>query len=456
MGCASPTAGTNGLEIVTPSTEDDQQHQPNYLQPQKLTQQSLQQQQQGASGPRSSSKGDLRVRRGFHSDYILGGKLGKGAFAQVYTVRKAAGQGEDSSAVKVMDLRADRSGKPRSESEPIDTKRKAAVETEIAILAKVAGLGYSVCMHDSYLDGAFSYIVMEKCDKTLLLTLECQPVLIEYTVKKIFQEMLEGLKQIHSLGVVHRDIKPDNFLCVGADSTVKLCDFGLASIIKEGGQLSGVYGTPPFMSPEMLSTQGHSELTDVWSVGVIAYVLLLGQFPYKPAEPSGKAMKAAIKAGVPEPTFKAKPRLETGSGPGVSQDGRQFLIKLLARDPKLRPDARCAQQIRWLHDKGTPEERAQMTSLRPMLYAARRAGAFDPPRNDKEVDKSGLDSLMQDLQAKHQKVCLSPHKASKASKATPSYASTEVSSMSASDRSGQSSLDFQAPGYVAGPPHIQV
>jgi len=63
---------------------------------------------------------------------------------------------------------------------------------------------------------------------------------------------------------------------------------------------------------------------------------------------------------------------------------------------------------------------------------------------------------MQDLQAKHQKVCLSPNKASKASKATPSCASTEVSSMSASDRSGQSSLDFQVPGYVAGPSHIQV
>lgn len=387
------------------------------------------------------------MRKGFHTEFQLGSKLGAGAFAQVFITRKCGGV-DEVLAVKVMDLRMDRQNKPRSETEPVDAKRVASVEIEVKILAKVVASPYSIRMTDSFLDGCFSYIVMEKCDKTLLACLESMPLLNEYTLKKIFRDMLEGLKGIDAMGIVHRDLKPDNFLCVGIDNTVKLCDFGLATTMAAGQVLSGVYGTPPYMCPEMLCGQGYTALADVWSAGVIMYVLLFGQFPYKPAEPSGKAMKAAIKAGVPEPSFTSKNRVE-GGGSGISEEGVSFLMRLLSRKPTMRPSAEVALQTPWINDDGASDEVEKAASLRAMLHAARRAGAFDPPRSSKDVDKTGLEALMAELQAKHGTAQKGVAWKGSKSGVQPSRASTDAGSMSASDRSGLSSVDFQVPGSVS-------
>jgi len=401
---------------------------------------------------RSSSPVEvIRAVPSFHRNYVLTGKLGKGAFAQVYAVRRAGSNAVTGAlAVKIMDLRADRSIKPRSHTEEVDTRRKQAVLAESAILRRVADLKHCVQMSDCFVEGCFSYIVMGRCDRTLLQTLEGMPMLNENSVKPIFREMMEALAAIHALGVVHRDVKPDNFLCTGDPASVKLCDFGLASVLPASGEgmLSGVYGTPPFMSPEMLCANRYDSPTDVWSLGVIYYVIVLGHFPYKPAEASGKAMKAAIKAGTPEPTFKYKPRLEPSGCVSASRTLTALLVDLLVRDPQRRPSAATALRKPWLREQVACDVEGGLTSLRPMLYAARRAGAFDPPRNDKEVDKTGMDSVMSELQAEHHSNCASPAKA-KSTRVPPSSASTDTGSMGASDRSGQSSLEFQAPGAVS-------
>jgi len=384
----------------------------------------------------------------FHREYVLTGKIGKGAFAQVYSVRRASSHVEDRTlAVKIMDLRRDRNAKPRSHLEEFDTKRKQTVQTEAAILERVANLKHCIQIYDFFVEGCFSYIVMERCDRTLLQVLEGGPVLNEQSVKPIFREMMEALAAIHALGVVHRDVKPDNFLCAGDALSVKLCDFGLASVMPASGEgmLSGVYGTPPFMSPEMLVADGYDSSTDVWSLGVIIYVIVLGRFPYRPTENTGKAMKAAIKAGIPEPTFKLNPRLETPGCVGTSLSAIELLVELLMRDPLQRPSASCALRMPWFCEQTTAEDGRSLASLRPMLHCAKRAGAFDPPRNEKEVDKTGLDGVILELQVKHNRSSASP---AKGLRLPPSTASTESGSLCTSVRSGQSSLEFQAPGIV--------
>merc|ERR1719158_1096216 len=119
---------------------------------------------------------------------------------------------------------------------------------------------------------------------SLLQGLEAQQLYDEFTVKGVLLGMLRALEAIHSVHVVHRDIKPDNFLCSGGLHTIKLCDFGLAESVAASGHqvvMRDIYGTAPFMSPEMLSCNGYDISTDMWSFAVIAYVMMLGSFPYQ-------------------------------------------------------------------------------------------------------------------------------------------------------------------------------
>lgn len=302
--------------------------------------------------------------------------------------------------MKITDLRG-----TKKESEDIDMRTKRAVDKEVAVLRHIGVQQYCVNFHEDYMEGVLSYIIMERCDVSFLQALERSPELTEKTMTRFIQEMLQALDAIHRNRVVHRDIKPDNFLCNGADFQIKLCDFGLAEILPSSSQtdLKGVYGTAPFMSPEMLSTTGYGALTDIWSLGIIVYVLLFGQFPYQPVESTAKAMKAAILAGVPVPTF--KPR-ESRSKPDlaltkISEDAVTFLRALLERDSRRRPTAERALQLRWM---GCPKssESWSLPSLRPMLYAAKRTGAFDT-RGMNENDKSSIDIMLIGLQAKQYK-----------------------------------------------------
>lgn len=258
----------------------------------------------------------------------------------------------------------------------ISSKLRRAAEKEAAFLRHVGGLQHCVSAFDFAIEGTLAYIAMEKCDMTLLRLLESQPSLREASLARIFSEMTQALASIHGLGIVHRDVKPDNFLCVGEAQTIKLCDFGLAEEEPRGGPgqgLTGVYGTAPFMSPEMLSGTGYDSKTDIWSLGVIMYVICFGQFPYIPAKTSASAMKAAILVGVPPPSFRPKSSLDLSGGSPISECLKDLIRELLERDSVARITAEAALRHDWF---GPGAERTTFP-LRPMLYSAKRVGAFD-------------------------------------------------------------------------------
>jgi len=350
-----------------------------------------------------------REKVSFHDEHILSGKLGSGAFAAVYLAHKVGST--DPVAVKVTDVRAQRLG--GSWAIP-DTRRAQAAAKEIRMLKLVTGkpmvLRFLGSYNDIHIEGALSYIVVEKCDSSLLQVLERDPTLSEKSVKRIFSEMLQGLAAVHAIGVVHRDVKPDNFLCVGKEAVVRLCDFGLAATAyPAGGGLTGIFGTPPFMAPEMLSGQGYCAKVDAWSLGVIVYALLYGQFPYKPVEPTGPAMKAAILAGTPVPSFRPKQGLES-SGGGISTQATSMLRDLLNRSVDARPSCQQALSLPWFtmqHDDDQPQ-----VSLRPMLYSAKRIGCFDVPSSRQKATE--VDLRLTELQEKRHGV-LAQHASTRAS-----------------------------------------
>lgn len=337
------------------------------------------------------------LSKDFHEEYNLKGRLGKGAFAQVHlAIRNGDG---NEVAVKITDLR----GSNKEESEELDPRRKRTVDKEVAILRKVAHLELCVRFFEDFSEGPLSYVVMEKCDMTLLQALERSSEITETSLARVIRQMLQGLQCIHQIGVVHRDVKPDNFLCTGEQTTVKLCDFGLADIIKSPGtELKGVYGTAPFMSPEMLGANGYGAGTDIWSLGVVAYVLLLGQFPYQPFESTAKAMKAAILAGIPAPSFKPRPSLAANSNYKLSREAEEFLHAFLDRRKTDRINATDALNLAWVTPRPKGHERRNEQSLRPMLYAAKRAGAFAPQAAGNKDSASSIDRLLQAVQAKLQ------------------------------------------------------
>lgn len=322
---------------------------------------------QGSVPVREAEPCEVALCPPFHESYQILNMLGKGAFAKVYLAKQT--MLDCPVAVKIIDLR--RSG------DKVNARSRQLVEAEIAILRRVADRDHVVKYLAHYVEGCFAYIVMERCELTLLQALEQQTDISEQSFKRVFTEMLRALSALHALRVVHRDVKPDNFMCAGPNSMVKVCDFGLAEVLPPVGRpdLKGVYGTAPFMSPEMLRMHGYGEKTDVWSLGVIAYVLMLGQFPYQPTENTGKGMKAIISAGDPAPTFEPKVNSRAGRSNGstvVSPDARRFLRALLSRDPARRPAATEALQHAWLQSPAAGNQ-----SLREMLLAAKRAGAFD-------------------------------------------------------------------------------
>lgn len=343
----------------------------------------------------------IRPHAGFHGEFVIIDKLGKGAFARVYsTVRKIDGT---EYAVKVTDLRApvreDQNGAVRE----LCPRTHMLCESEVSILKQIGQQENCISMIDSYQEDFLSYIVMEKCEMTLLQGIERSTDVNETLYAKIFRDMLSALSSIHALNIVHLDVKPDNFLCQGTPRTgvVKLCDFGLAKSTKNATRKYNrdVHGTAPFMAPEMLLKMGYDEKSDVWSFAVIAYVLFFGCFPYQPADRSAKGMKAAIAQGYPAPDFLPRASLLTMSSPQphLSLMAEEFCRQMLNRDPMFRPSSKKALQHRFL-SRATTED---LPSLRPILNAAKMIGAFTPAisRKEKETPDS-VDNILYDLQAR--------------------------------------------------------
>jgi serine/threonine protein kinase len=206
---------------------------------------------------------------------------------------------------------------------------------------------------------------------------------------------------VHGHDVVHRDVKPDNFLCSGPEDTVKLCDFGLAEVVRAGGRgVAGQFGTAPFMSPEMIWGSSYGTPVDVWSLGVILYTLVVGQFPYVPEKPCVKLMKAAVAAGVPEPSFQC-----VAEGVELSLEVLDLVRGLIHRDPEERPRAAAALDHSWFGPEAEGQRRPKH-SLKEALAAAQKVGAFTIKDRSNEASDSrspdSMDLALQELQSRHQ------------------------------------------------------
>lgn len=253
----------------------------------------------------------------FHAKYQLGKKLGEGNFGQVRLATSTTGS---AFAVKILHHVKGAGGCTLKESQ-------ALFHEESALWQKVNNHKHIVRFVEAFGPKDTHYMVMEACKCSVLDGLKNEGLVLE-DLSRVFREMALGLEHCHAAGVVHRDVKPDNFLLGGTSGQqIKLTDFGLAAVLPQKGKLHDVAGTSPYMSPELLGTKGYDEKTDVWSLGVTVYVMLFGTFPYMPKERSSEAMKAIIRKGHPTPSF--KPEVW---GLKLPTDAVEFAKTLLNRD----------------------------------------------------------------------------------------------------------------------------
>jgi len=152
----------------------------------------------------------------------------------------------------------------------------------------------------------------------------------EEEARQLIKEVLLAVNHIHNCGVIHRDIKPENFLLEG---DLKLTDFGLSAVAKE---MSEVVGSPYYIAPEVLKGK-YDKKCDLWSLGVMLYIMLCGQFPFY-GDTNKEVFKKVLKGRV---QFKEKP------WKSVSSNAKSLIRKLLEVDPAKRYSAKKALANKW-------------------------------------------------------------------------------------------------------------
>ncbi|XP_077046995.1 myosin light chain kinase, smooth muscle-like isoform X1 [Agelaius phoeniceus] len=176
------------------------------------------------------------------------------------------------------------------------------------------------------------------------------------------QQILEGLQFMHGQAIVHLDLKPENIVCVSPGSHhVKIIDFGLARRLAPDTPVKVLHGTPEFMAPEVVAFEPVSFSTDMWSVGVICYILLSGESPFQgDTDMETLSNVTAARWGFEEETFSE-----------ISQQAKDFISQLLQKEPSRRLPSAGALLHPWLQHP-QPSSPKALSKERIRQFLARR------------------------------------------------------------------------------------
>jgi 5'-AMP-activated protein kinase, catalytic alpha subunit len=136
---------------------------------------------------------------------------------------------------------------------------------------------YEMIENNDYL-----YLIMEYCSGgELFQHIVKNRRLKEEEAAKMYQQIISGIEYIHKLGIVHRDLKPENLL-LDHNNCIKIVDFGLSNLYKQGERLKTACGSPCYAAPEMIKGERYLGLgADIWSSGVILYAMVCGYLPFE-------------------------------------------------------------------------------------------------------------------------------------------------------------------------------
>ncbi|KAK3102885.1 hypothetical protein FSP39_014678 [Pinctada imbricata] len=194
-------------------------------------------------------------------------------------------------------------------------------------------------------------LVTEYCSGGELFT-EC---VIEESFKdketeavRLMRQILEGLVYLHERQIVHLDLKPQNILLTKPfpEGNIKICDLGFACLVNTGEDIRDIIGTPDYVAPEVLSYEPLGLYTDMWSLGVLTYVMLTAHSPFVGADNQETFLNISqVNLDFPECLFQ-----------DVSAAAQDFIGKLLIKDPEDRLTAHQCLDHPWISGVVNPEK----------------------------------------------------------------------------------------------------
>ncbi|XP_057721940.1 CDPK-related kinase 3-like [Arachis stenosperma] len=275
--------------------------------------------------------------KNFGAKYELGNEVGRGHFGHTCSARVKKGELKDQLvAVKII-----------SKAKMTTAIAIEDVRREVKLLKALSGHKHLVKFYDAYEDANNVYIVMELCEGGELLDriLSRGGRYTEEDAKVIVLQILSVVAFCHLQGVVHRDLKPENFLFTSrsVDADMKLIDFGLSDFIRPDERLNDIVGSAYYVAPEVLH-RSYSLEADIWSIGVITYILLCGSRPFW----------ARTESGIFRAVLRADPNFDDLPWPTVSSEAKDFVKRLLNKDYRKRMTAVQALTHPWLRDDSRP------------------------------------------------------------------------------------------------------
>ncbi|KAK4756292.1 hypothetical protein SAY87_006419 [Trapa incisa] len=261
--------------------------------------------------------------------YVLGRELGRGEFGITYLCTDR--ENTEALACKSISKR-----KLRTAVDIEDVRR------EVAIMSTLPEHPNIVKLKATYEDNENVHIVMELCEGGELFDrIVARGHYSERAAAAVARTIAEVVRMCHSNGVMHRDLKPENFLFANKkeNAALKAIDFGLSVFFKPGERFSEIVGSPYYMAPEVLRRNYGPEV-DVWSAGVILYILLCGVPPFWAESEQGVAL--AILRGVID--FKRDP------WPQVSISAKNLVRQMLEVNPQKRLTAQQVLDHPWIQN----------------------------------------------------------------------------------------------------------
>lgn len=266
--------------------------------------------------------------------YSFGKQLGKGAFSIVYLAIEYASGKEY--AVKAITKK------------PQDRNAMSMVVTEIQVFRALGNHNHVVTLKDVFETATTYYLVLEKITggEVFERIVELKHF-SEQQASRLVHEMLLGLETLWNKNIVHRDLKPENLLLSNKEENARLLitDFGLSQILKQPNEPMNVpVGTPAYLAPELIycieSGRPYGRECDMWSVGVIIYVMVCGFAPFYGRD--NNEMFSKIKAGYygfPSPYWD-----------NISEEAKDLIRGCLQVNPQHRLTPQQALNHKWIID----------------------------------------------------------------------------------------------------------
>lgn len=220
-------------------------------------------------------------------------------------------------------------------------KQRDEVEREILIMRELRHPNI-ITLHDTFTSTKLLAIVMDLAPNgDVVDRLMKSTSYSEFDARSTIEALLGAIYHCHEKRIAHQDLKPDNLLLVGDSNdnqwTIKLADFGFAKRAQNEKCLVTQCGSPLFVSPEILHGTPYGTKTDLWSIGVITYILLCGYPPFTGS--SSKDLFRSIKRG--------KFSFRGDQWEMITSAGKDFISSLLVCEPQGRCGAALAMEHPW-------------------------------------------------------------------------------------------------------------